>query len=79
MSAHLPTGSQFKQAAAWELIVASVILFVMIVLRVMISKNWRIPSLLSNVMNEDSKMHLALYVLLFVLVFSSALSFFVDA
>jgi cytochrome b561 len=81
MSAHMPIGGPQKEAAAWELIVASIILFVMILTRMALSSNKfssKVPAFLSAMMREGSKAHFALYVLLFALVFSSAMSFFIN-
>ena len=79
MSAHLPRGSDYQVAAAWELIVASIILLVMILTRMALNNakfSSRVPKFLENMMNEKGMAHLILYVVLFALVFSSAMSFF---
>jgi hypothetical protein len=78
----LPNGSSFKQAAAWELVVASIILFVMVCLRgYSIDRSITINSpmgFFKNLMIEKAWPHAFLYFILFALVFSSTLSFFID-
>lgn len=77
---HMPEGTMYQQAAAWELIIASIILFGMIVYRL---KNNGMPSMSGMSlksgdywMGEKSAGHFFIYFVLFVLVFSSAMFFF---
>jgi hypothetical protein len=78
--AHLPEGSDFKKAAAWELIVASIILAVMFLVRYCMNKGFvpKLTNIFKPMMVENGNGHLILYFVLFCLVFSSAMSFFVD-
>ncbi len=73
MQGHLPTGSTFKQAAAWELIVASLILAIMLFLKI---KGKGISKM--SIVERRPFLRLVPLFVLFVLVFSSAMSFFVD-
>ncbi len=74
---HLPPDQPTKQAAAWELIVASIILALMVAFKLLErSKSSlidKVPSMIKGLMGENQTAHLALYVVLFVLVFSSAI------
>jgi hypothetical protein len=69
---HMPSGSMYQQAAAWMLVVVSLILFGMIVYKIFKNKY----SFNFSIMNEGSPLHTALYLLIFALVFSATLSFF---
>jgi len=79
MSAHMPMGSIYQQAAAWELVVVSIILFLMICYRVK-NVGWGETSgrFYKNFMEEKSWVHTFLYFVIFVLVVSAMLSFFIN-
>ena len=71
-------GSMQKQAAAVELIIASAILLLMIIIKGLEKTRFadKIPDIATNLMKEGSVGHVLVYMLLFTLVFSSAMSFF---
>ncbi len=83
IQAHLPSGTMYQQAAAWELLVASIILAAMIVFRFVFRKTYHsfeykgAGGFLSSGMTENSLAHTVLYFILFALVFSATMSFFV--
>lgn len=83
MSAHMPKGSEFQQAAAWELLVASIILASLILYRfskrnIFHAEGIRSFKGLGSLIKENSIWHTILYIVLFVLVFSAMLSFFIE-
>lgn len=78
MSFSEPNESQSKTASAWMLIVASVILFFMAVYKLIpVSAPSFVPGKIVDglraVMGENTLSHGLLYVMLFALVFSSAI------
>jgi len=77
MSAHMPSGSMYQQAAAWELLVTSIILAGMILFRWWKGSKYHSDGWTKNFMVENSKSHTFLYMILFALVFSAMLSFFI--
>jgi hypothetical protein len=72
----MPSGSMYQQAAAWELVVTSIILAGMILWRCVKGNKFHSDGWTRNVMVENSKSHTFLYFILFALVFSAMLSFF---
>lgn len=74
MSAHMPSGSMYQQAAAWELLAVSVVLFLMICYRFKVGSHF--GGWTKNPMVENSYSHTLLYIILFILVFTAMLSFF---
>jgi len=91
VTAHLPSGGTYQNAAAWMLVAASIILFVMLIVRSLMSYKkllgggyWEPTSIpfvgrgLGYLMDERGPGHLILYFVLFALVFSSAMSFFLS-
>lgn len=90
MSFGEPKGSDFKKAAAWELVIVSIILFIMVVYRLSPTSYTpfsMIPSFITKpisngvgyFMGENTMVHTLLYVLLLVLVLSSVIiGFFYD-
>lgn len=79
MSAHIPSGSIYQQAAAWELVIVSIILAGMIVFRCVKRSKFHSEGFsLKGMMNENSSAHTLLYFIIFALVFSAMLSFFIN-
>lgn len=83
MSTHIPTGSPYHQASGWMLIISSIILFFMVLYKLgehypKFSVLSRFLSFMKPVMTEQKLSHLVLYIVLFALVFASAMSFFID-
>jgi len=83
MPEHMPNGNDYQQASAWMLIIASVVLIVLIAFPSFIFKATgnkivptypRIDKFMNGVLYHQRKF----LVLVFVLVFVSALSFFID-
>lgn len=81
MGAHVPTGSDYKVAAGWELIIASFIILLIIGYKFR-KVSWKPFSLKPNYLyggdGGKGRGMLIVYFVLFALVFSSALSFFID-
>lgn len=83
MSLVNPSGTVMKKAAAWELITASIILFFMIMYKSvqMYFKSqpgsgilpYSVNKFISKLMGENEYMHLGVYLVIFILVFSSAI------
>jgi len=79
--------SQLQQAASWELVVASIILGCMFVFRCVVYKSGEVTiglpgkgglkNFFKNLMNEKAWPHTFLYLILFALVLSATVLFFV--
>jgi hypothetical protein len=83
---HFPNGTVYQQAAAWELVVASILLFLLIVVRGLVSYKTidAKPSgtgifgvIKDSFTGENSTGHFVLYFVIFALVLSATVSFFV--
>lgn len=83
MSLELPKGTETKKIAAWESIAASILLFFMVVYKSL--QIYGVPQpgvnvlptsvnkFVTNVMGEHALSHVALYFVIFALVFSSSI------